>query len=396
MGRAADVSVIVPAAGQGARFGASRNKVLQVLGGRSILRRALEAVAACQGVAEIIVPCAEGDEEEISRACLTVNLPCLTVRGGAIRQDSVRAALNQAQHPIVAVHDAARPLLAPEVFARCIESVRAHGTGIAAVPVTDTLKRQEGQVVTETPPREEFWAAQTPQCCRTEMLRRAYTVADADGFIATDEAALLEHAGFSVRLALGSRRNIKITEPEDLDLAHAILAGGTGGERDACLMVRVGYGYDVHRFREGRPMVLGGEAFDTGYGLDGHSDADALLHAVMDALLGAAGMPDIGVLFPNTDARWLDACSLDLLAEVARRVRAAGFRVGNVDVTVIAERPKIAPRADAMRRNIARACGVEAGRVGIKATTHESLGALGKGEGLAAHAVCLLFERKEP
>jgi len=401
----ADVAVIVPAAGKGTRFGAARggtarNKVLEPLAGRPILRRTLEALALCPDVAEIIVPASPGDREEAEAACRDLPRPCRLVPGGETRQQSVRNALDTVRHPIVAVHDAARPLITAEVFTRCIESVRAHGTGIAALPVSDTLKRQAGCVILETPPREEFWAAQTPQCCRAEDLRAAYETADADGFAATDEASLLEHAGFTVRLALGSARNLKVTAPEDLALAEALVREGEGhpgGERrettegKAVVVPRIGYGYDVHRFAEGRPMILGGVDFGLQYGLLGHSDADALLHAVMDALLGAAGMPDIGHLFPNTDERWRGASSLDLLAEVVSRVRAGGHAIGNVDTTVIAERPKIAPHVPAMRANIARACGIPVERVGLKATTHEGLGSLGAGEGLAAHAVCILF-----
>ncbi len=357
--RHADATAIVPAAGRGTRFGAARNKVLEPLLGRPILRWTLEALAAADDIDEIIVAVSPEDADEITIICQGLSCPCRIVPGGAMRQDSVRNALREATRPIVAVHDAARPLVTPEIIARGLASARAHGTGIVAMPVADTLKRQADQVVLETIPREDFWGAQV--------------------------------AGLPVRLVPGSPQNIKITTPDDLVLADAILRARRAGKGAAVTVPRIGYGYDVHRFAEGRRMVLGGVDFGLDYGLLGHSDADTLLHAVMDALLGAAGLPDIGHLFPNTDERWNGADSMDLLAEVVRRIRAEGLSIGNLDTTVIAERPKIAPHAPAMRANIARACGIPESSVGLKATTHEGLGALGAGEGLAAHAVCLLI-----
>jgi 2-C-methyl-D-erythritol 4-phosphate cytidylyltransferase / 2-C-methyl-D-erythritol 2,4-cyclodiphosphate synthase len=292
------------------------------------------------------------------------------------------------------VHDAARPLVTAEVVQRCIASAREHGSGVAAVPVSDTLKREEDGRVVATVPRHDLWAAQTPQCCRTADLRKAYSLADHAGFEGTDEAGLLEHAGLPVRLALGSARNIKITTPEDLALAEAILRRE---QEEATPMPapRIGYGYDVHRFAPGRRMVLGGVDFGLDYGPDGHSDADVVLHALMDGLLGAAGLPDIGNLFPNTDPRFDDASSMDLLAKVMGLVGTAGYSVSNVDITVIAERPKISPRAAEMKRAIADALGVPETAVGLKATTAEGLGDLGSGEGICAHSVCLLASTSE-
>lgn len=386
-----DAVAIVPAAGRGTRFGAGRNKVLEPLLGRPILRRTLEALAAAPEIAEIIVAVSAEDEGEIRALCDGLARPFRIVRGGATRQESVRNALESVRHRLVAVHDAARPLITRDAVARGLASARAHGSGIVAMPVADTLKRQSDGVVLETVPREEFWGAQTPQCCRAEDLRAAYEAADRSGFQATDEASLLEHAGFPVRLVPGSAQNLKITTREDLHTAEAILRARQADEGAAMTIPRIGFGYDIHRIAEGRPMILGGVDFGLDYGLDGHSDADSLLHAVMDALLGAAGLPDIGNLFPNTDERWRGANSLHLLEEVAQRIRAAGYTIGNIDATVIAERPKIAPHAAAMRANIAKACGISEDSVGLKATTNEGLGALGAGEGVAAHAVCLVL-----
>lgn len=382
-----DVTAIVPAAGRGTRFGAPRNKVLEPLLGRPILRRTLEALAGSDAVSRIIVCVSDGDRASVEALCCDLGVPVYLAPGGETRQDSVRNALALVETPIVAVHDAARPLVSRDVVTRCIASVRDHGTGIAAIPVSDTLKRAEDGIALETVDRDGLWATQTPQCCLTEDLRSAYVAADADGVQFTDEAALLQNAGIPVHLVEASPGNLKITTRADIELAEAILRQREG---NGVPLPRIGYGYDIHRFQDGRRMILGGVDFGQQYGLLGHSDADAVLHALMDALLGAAGMPDIGHLFPNTDERWRGASSMALLAEVVSRIRSAGYNVGNADITVIAERPKLAPRIAEMKANIAGALGISEDAVGIKATTAEGLGDLGAGDGLAAHAVVMM------
>jgi 2-C-methyl-D-erythritol 4-phosphate cytidylyltransferase/2-C-methyl-D-erythritol 2,4-cyclodiphosphate synthase len=382
-----DVTAIVPAAGRGTRYGAPRNKVLEPLLGRPILRWTLEALAASNEVSRIVIAVSECDRAAIEAVCSDIEVPVAFAQGGNERQDSVRNALALVDTPIVAVHDAARPLITPDIVAACIRSVREHGTGVAAIPVSDTLKRADCGIALETVDRAGLWATQTPQCCSTDDLLQAYEVARRASFSATDEAALLHNAGVPVHLVNASPINLKITTPDDLDLAEAILKRREGSNMP---LPRIGYGYDVHRFQDGRRMVLGGVDFQMPYGLLGHSDADAVLHALMDALLGAAGQPDIGHLFPNTDERWHGASSLDLLAHVVSRITSAGYSVGNVDITVIAERPKIAPHIAEMKANIAGALGISEDAVGIKATTAEGLGDLGAGEGLAAHAVVLI------
>lgn len=382
-----DVTAIVPAAGRGTRFGAPRNKVLEPLLGRPILRWTLESLAGSAVTSRIILAVSGCDRAEIEEICKGLDVPVDFAPGGDSRQDSVRNALALVETPIVAVHDAARPLVSQDVVTRCIASVREHGTGIAAIPVSDTLKRADGGVALETVDRDGLWATQTPQCCRTDDLLQAYNLADATGLQFTDEAALLQNAGIAVHLVEASPRNLKITTSGDLELAEAILRP-RGGE--SMPLPRIGYGYDIHRFQDGRKMILGGVDFGLPYGLLGHSDADAVLHALMDALLGAAGMPDIGHLFPNTDEAWRAASSMDLLAEVVYQISSAGYAVGNADITVIAERPKIAPRIAEMKSNIAGALGIREDAVGVKATTAEGLGDLGAGEGLSAHAVVVL------
>lgn len=381
-------TAVVAAAGIGARFGAPRNKLLSPLLGRPVLRWTLEALDASGAFSRIVMAVSERDMDEVGALADGLATPVEQVEGGAFRAASVRNALWRVDTPLVAVHDGARPLVTADLITRCIRSAAEHGSGVAAAPVRDTLKATgDGRQAVRTVPRDGLWAAQTPQCCRTADLLAAYDVPGWERAV-TDEAGLLERAGHAVRLVESTHENIKVTTPEDLALAAAILRARHG---DAMTLPRIGYGYDIHRFAPGRAMVLGGVDFGLEYGLDGHSDADALLHAVMDALLGAAGLPDIGNLFPNTDPAYLDAGSVDLLDDVVRRVRAAGYAIGNVDATVIAERPKIAPRAAEMKAVIAGALGIPETAVGLKATTNESLGSLGAGEGLAAHAVCVLY-----
>ncbi len=314
------------------------------------------------------------------------------VPGGASRQDSVAVglyALGGDGDDFVLVHDGARPLLTPSVIDRCLDGARAHGSAVAALPVADTLKSADARgTVTGTVDRSHLWAVQTPQIFRTSELFRAHAAAAAAGFTGTDEASLVEAFGAErVHLVPGASDNLKITRPEDLHLAEAIM---NARRPTSPLETRVGFGYDVHRLAPGRRLVLGGIEIPHTQGLDGHSDADVLLHALMDALLGAAALPDIGHLFPNTDPAYAGADSAALLSHVARRVADAGYRVVNVDLTLIAEAPKIAPYVEAMREVVARRLSVSVTQVGIKATTHEGLGALGRGQGIAAHAVAAL------
>jgi 2-C-methyl-D-erythritol 4-phosphate cytidylyltransferase/2-C-methyl-D-erythritol 2,4-cyclodiphosphate synthase len=382
----ADVTAVVPAAGRGTRFGADRNKALVSLLGRPILRVTLDALAVCDEISDLVIAVHPDDKHEVERICEGLAKPWLLADGGKTRQESVRNALALVESPIVAVHDAARPLVTPDIVSRCIASAREHGSGIAAVPVADTLQRADTEgVVLDSVPREDLWAMQTPQCAQTTLLRNAFDLAERNGWTFTDEGSLLRNAGHTPRLARGAAYNMKVTTQEDLTLAEAILQS-----RSAPKPPRVGYGYDIHRFMEGRRMILGGVDFGLDYGPDGHSDADVILHAVMDALLGAAGLPDIGNLFPNTDERWRGASSTELLADVVYRIHENDWRVGNVDVTVIAERPKISDRVPEMRARISEVLEVPENAVGIKATTAEGLGDLGRGDGIAAHTVCML------
>lgn len=376
------VTAIIAAGGHGSRFGADQPKQLLLLGGRPILDRAVEAFAGSPLVHDVIValPAAVLADPPAYLRRPKVRL----VEGGETRRASVAAAFAhvQAGSDVVAIHDAARPLVTAELIARTVDAARRTGAAVAALPIHDTVKRggADGAIV-ETVPRAGLFGAQTPQVFSVEVLRRALT--NAGALVATDEAMLVEQSGQPVTLVEGDPRNIKITTAEDLRMAEALL--GRDGRP------RIGTGYDLHRLVAGRPLVLAGLTIPHEKGLSGHSDADAVCHAVTDALLGATALGDIGRRFPDTDAAWKDADSMQLLAQIVERVAAAGFTIGNVDVTVIAERPKLAPHADAMRANLARVLGIDLARVSLKGKTNEKVDAVGAGEAIAVHAVAMVF-----
>jgi 2-C-methyl-D-erythritol 2,4-cyclodiphosphate synthase len=270
------------------------------------------------------------------------------------------------------------------VIRRTVEAAAATGAAIAAIRAHDTVKRGDAAgAIVETLRREEIYLAQTPQAFRASVLRDALAGARADE--ATDEAALVERAGHPVRLVEGDPRNLKITTPDDLAMAEHLL-----GAAASVPALRVGNGYDLHRLVAGRPLILGGMPIPFGKGLQGHSDADAVCHAVTDAILGAAGAGDIGRHFPNTDERWTEAPGLDLLARAAAIVAARGWIVSSADVTVVLERPKLGPYIDQLCARIAATLGVDPACVSVKAKTNEGVDAVGRGEAMAAYAVAVL------
>ena len=371
------VWTIVVAAGQATRFG--RAKQYELLAGRRVLDWSLDAARAAGDGVVLVVPAGrDGDPEPGADA---------VVPGGTTRAQSVRHGLAAVpdEAEVVVVHDAARPLAGPALFRAVVAAVRGGAAGaVCAVPLTDTVKRTDGATVVATLDRTGLWAVQTPQAFRAESLRAAH----AGGGEATDDAALVEALGQPVVVVPGEVANLKLTEPEDL-LRAETLAGPA---------LRVGQGYDVHAVAvagagpgdQSRPLVLGGVTIGEGPGLAGHSDADVVAHALADALLGAAGLGDLGLHFPDTDPAWAGADSLVLLAEVVRRVAEAGWVPANADCTVVLERPRLAPHRAAME---ARLSGVLAAPVSVKAARPEGLGALGRGEGIACAAVALVRRR---
>lgn len=384
------VTAIVAAGGRGLRLGAGQPKQLLTVGGRAILDRAVSAFVTHPEVTEVVVALppelAASPPEYLRAAAKTLRV----VEGGERRQDSVSAAFNAAaaDTDVILVHDAARPFVSADLISRTIAATIETGAAIAAMPARDTVKRTtEGsgsRVIAETLPRDAIFLAQTPQGFRRDIFESALARVAASHV--TDEAMLVEQAGHPVRIVEGEPTNIKITTPEDWPLAETIAAGrdpkGSG--------FRIGNGYDLHRLVEGRPLILGGVTIPCERGLLGHSDADAVCHAVTDAVLGAAAAGDIGRHFSDRDERWRDASSLDLLERAVEMVRSLGYSIVNVDVIVIAERPKISGYIDAMREHVARALGVGISAVSIKGKTNEGVDAIGRGEAIATHAVALL------
>lgn len=313
--------------------------------------------------------------------------PIAIVEGGSRRQDSVRKAFDRVagKADIVVIHDAARPLVTHDVIRRTVDAAASSGAAIAALRASDTVKRGNatGRIV-ETLPREEIYLAQTPQAFQVDVLRQALAIPGD----ATDEAALAERAGHHVQLVDGDPRNLKITTADDLETAERLLSAGV-----SVSLIRIGNGYDLHRLVPGRPLVLGGVTIPFDKGLLGHSDADVICHAVTDAILGAAGAGDIGRHFPDTDPTWKDANSLALLRQAMRVVARAGFAVGNVDVVVIAQLPKLAPHVDRIRATVASALSCDPSQVSVKGKTNEGVDSIGAGESIAAQAVALLVRR---
>jgi len=314
------------------------------------------------------------------------------VVGGRERQDSVRnglAAISSACD-IVVVHDAVRPLVTEEMIAHVVAAAVGDGAASLGVKAKDTIKEAgDGNLVERTLPRQNLWQTQTPQAFQYDLLCRAYEGAARDNYYGTDDASLLERIGAKVRMVAGSYENIKITTPEDVMLAEAFLKE----KMEPRFVYRCGWGYDSHRFAPGRPLILGGVEIPFDLGLIGHSDADALLHAVCDALLGMAGAGDIGRHFPDTDAAYRGISSLVLLQRVKRIIEAKGVDIHHLDVTVIMEKPKLVPYVAAMTARIAEALNISEAAVNIKAKTNEGMGFVGRGEGVAVMATASGAER---
>lgn len=386
------VSAIIAAGGRGARFAARQPKQLLALGGVPILQRSIEAFAHSALIDDIVVALPAELAADPPAYARSASKRIEVVEGGERRQDSVARAFAsvEGRAGIVVVHDAARPLVTDDLIRRTIEAAQRDGAAIAALPARDTVKRADAQrMIAGTLPRQEIFLAQTPQAFRVEVLRAALALANV-ATEATDEAMLAEQAGHPVRLVEGDPRNIKITTPDDLAIAESLIGGGKALVPSGVDGLRIGNGYDLHRLVAGRPLILGGVTIPFDKGLHGHSDADAVCHAVADAILGAAHAGDIGRHFPDTDAAWKEANSLELLKRAAMMIRSAGFVIGNVDVVVIAQKPKLVPYIEAMVANVAGALECDAARVSIKGKTNEGVDSMGTGESVAVHAVALL------
>jgi 2-C-methyl-D-erythritol 4-phosphate cytidylyltransferase / 2-C-methyl-D-erythritol 2,4-cyclodiphosphate synthase len=370
---------LVVAAGRGERFGAGAPKQYADLGGKPVLRRAVEAFARHPRVDGVRVAIGAEDRAAYARAVAGLDL-LEPVLGGNSRQETVLRGLESLAELAparVLVHDAARPLVSAAVIGRVLAALDDHPAALPVLPVVDSLKRTEGRVVVGAVPRDGLARAQTPQGFRFDEILAAHR--GADGHDHTDDAAIAAAAGLEVAWVEGEESNMKVTRPADLADAERFLGARTRW--------RTGLGFDVHAFAPGRPLVLCGVPIPHELGLAGHSDADVAFHAVTDALLGTIGAGDIGGHFPPGDPRWRDADSARFLRHAAALLAERGGRVENVDLVIVCERPKIGPHRAEMTARLAEVLGLGAGQVSVKATTSERLGFTGRGEGIAAQAV---------
>ncbi len=371
---------VVLAAGQARRMG--RDKMALTIGGKTVLERSLTAFEESGCFDEIILVYREDAADEAAGAAkAALHTPYTLVAGGSERQYSVANALAAiSEDGIVAVHDGARCFVSPADIRACVDKARETGAAALGVRTKDTIKTAEGGVITGTIDRDRLVNIQTPQVFSVSLLKAAHAKAKAEGFVGTDECVLAERMGHPVSFVEARSPNLKITTQEDIMLGRHI-----AGER-----MRVGMGYDAHRLVTTRPLILGGVEVPHTHGLDGHSDADVLVHAIMDALLGAAALGDIGRHFPGTE-EFRDISSLVLLARVRNLIEAAGYSIVNVDSTVVMQRPKLAPYIEQMRERIADALGVQTDAVAVKATTTEGMGFEGTGEGVSASAIAAII-----
>lgn len=380
-------SLVIPAAGSGTRMGAQIPKPFLSLASEPVIAHTFRAFAGIADIHEVVV--AVSDEwRDVVRAELERTLPGrrhILVQGGHERMDSVWNALQASsdESDVVAVHDAVRPFASPALIQACLRTALEYGAALPGLPVTDTLKRADAGQVVGTVDRSGVFSVQTPQAIRRDWLFDAYGKARRDGILATDEAGLIEYLGRPIHVVDGEPGNIKLTYPADMISAESRF-------RSSLPDIRIGYGYDVHQLSPERRLVLGGVQIPHERGLLGHSDADVLLHAITDAILGALALGDIGAHFPDTSAENKDRDSREFVRGAVALIRQAGYAVVNIDATLVAEKPKILPHVPLMRERIAEDAGLTPDRVSIKATTNEKMGFQGRMEGMSAMATALL------
>lgn len=355
--------------------------------GRPLYWHSARVFCRCGAVHGLVFVFPAGEFEPAVEQCRAIaaeedlGLPWMAVPGGARRQDSVRHGLEALPHDCarVLVHDAARPFLSAALVHRVLAGLERAPAVVPGLRMTDTIKRLDGERIAATLPRDEIASVQTPQGFDARLLRAAHAAAQETGLDATDDAALMESQGHTVIMVEGDGDNRKITRPEDLRLLTDFSAPRA--------LPRVGFGYDVHRYGRGRPLRLGGVPLEDGMEVVAHSDGDVLLHALMDALLGCAGLGDIGEHFPDADAAFDNISSAVLLDEVLRLFHGRGLRLSNVDLTIVAQKPRVGAHKAAIRKNVARLLHLPPECVNVKATTEERLGFTGRVEGIKAQAV---------
>jgi 2-C-methyl-D-erythritol 4-phosphate cytidylyltransferase/2-C-methyl-D-erythritol 2,4-cyclodiphosphate synthase len=381
------IHAVILAAGRSERLG-NVDKLWVLLNGKPLIQWSIEAFIASSEISEITLVTRQ---ETVERLADIVGLlgdtkPISIVIGGATRMDSVHNASSEIDAPYIAVHDGARPMITSDLIDAVCIAARGNDCACLSLPVVDTIVRSTNQSEIERIPRSDLYAMQTPQVIRTDVWRQGKVVADTHGVDVTDDTHMATIQGKSVVHVPGDRTNIKVTYANDIQFAEQLM------KQSQPMEYRTGFGYDIHRTAGDRECYLGGIHFaESKVGLQGHSDADVLLHAICDALLGAAALGDIGVHFPPSDDRHKGRASTEFLIEVNQLLQDHGWVVGNIDATVIAEAPKVMPKAIDMRTHISGVLQIPLDRVSIKATTNEGLGALGHGDGIAAHAVAMVY-----
>ncbi len=366
------ISVILACGGSSTRMG--ENKLLISIGGKTCIRRSAEAFCNTPEICEIIVAAPKELIPEYEKELC--GLDAKFVIGGLTRTESVAKGVLVSKGEYVMIHDGARPLITKKEILDCIDAVKLYGTAVLCTKSKDTVRIDSG-AESYSPDRENVYIVRTPQCFKRDDYIKALDL----GGDFTDDAQLIEQLGIKPHIVEGYYSNIKFTYPEDIAIAKTII-----GEQE----MRIGHGYDVHRLVNGRRLILGGVEIPYEKGLLGHSDADVLAHAIADSLLGALALGDIGKHFPDSDPKYEGADSLMLLSRVAEMIRGQGYGIVNVDATILCQAPKLAGYINEMRGRLALAMGIDEARVSIKATTEEGLGFTGSGEGIAAHAVCML------
>jgi len=394
-------AAVIAAGGSGIRMNSKVPKQFLEISGKPILLHTIEGVSSLDEIIQIVIalPPKHIPKAKSILRHQPIRAEVRCVPGGANRQESVRRGVAHIRQDVdvIMVHDAVRPLCDRGVMERVLDAAWQKGAAVPGLPATETIQRvSEKKRVLSTLPRTQLHAIQTPQGFHAGILKSALERAHKEGFLGTDESSVVRRAGHQVVVVPGSPDNIKITHPLDLDIAELLISKsrqkpeGTGMNESG---PRIGHGIDYHRLTEGRRLILGGVEIAFEKGLEGHSDADVLAHAVCDAVLGAAGLGDIGVHFPDTDPSNRGRSSLEFLREVKAKIEAAGWRIRNVDATLLAQQPKLAPHMPAMRDNIAESLGMDTAGVNVKATTTEGMNAEGRGEGISAHSIALLCRK---
>lgn len=382
-------SVIIACGGSASRMNGI-NKLFYELENTPVIIHTARNFDSIDEISEIIFSSSSDNMPLLKKALgdYPLTKPYKIVLGGSTRQQSVFNGVKACEKcDVICVHDGARPFISQDTIKANLYDAKEHGCAIVGVMTKDTVKLAENGIITSTTKRENTFCAQTPQSASYEIYNKCMQNALTNSLDFTDDSQLFEAMGYMPKITQGEYSNIKITTSEDIALANSIVKKE---DNTMTFPFRIGHGYDVHKLTEGRKLILGGVEIAHTMGLDGHSDADVLTHAVMDSILGAAAMGDIGRLFPDTDMAYKGADSIELLKAVCQKVYAQGYSIVNIDATICAQAPKISPHYEAMRQNLANACGIDLSEVSVKATTEEGLGFTGEKKGISATAVCMI------